>query len=119
MYVIGVPQSELNEIATKIGIKIKNTRLGPKKDAVSFKIVPSAAKYRRVNIQGRKIQAVCFHGHAAFMQEIFDRYPDTEIGTGEVVYRGRSNFNAIAVEVGAREVTKNVRYWDLCECEDH
>jgi hypothetical protein len=118
MYVIGVPQSELNEIAAKIGITIRNTRLGPKKDAVSFKIVPIAAKYRRVNIQGRKIQAVCFHGYAAFMQEIFERYPDIEIGTGEVVYHGRSNFNAAAVEVGAREVTKDVQYWDLCECKD-
>jgi hypothetical protein len=118
MYVIGVSQSELNEIAAKTGVTIRNTRLGPKKDAVSFKIVPITAKYRRVNIQGRKIQAVCFHGHAAFMYEIFQRYPGAEIGTGEAIYRGRSDFNANAVNSGSKWVTKDVQYWDLCECKD-
>jgi hypothetical protein len=108
-------ESDLYDIAEEIGVCLADrgsvnanrnplTRVGR---AYSFGLRPDKSTrngegdylYQRVssNImfsEGRRVFAVCWHGHRDFMQEVFRRDPDARIKTAMADYRGAADFEA-------------------------
>lgn len=54
--------------------------------------------------QGRKVHAVCWHGHADFMTLVFQRDPSARIETGIATYAGRDDFLANYLETAWRNI---------------
>jgi hypothetical protein len=54
--------------------------------------------------QGRKVHAVCWHGHADFMTLVMQRDPSARIETGIATYAGRADFLANYTETAWRNI---------------
>lgn len=54
--------------------------------------------------QGRKVHAVCWHGHADFMTLVFERDDTARIETGIATYAGRADFLANYTETAYRNI---------------
>lgn len=53
----------------------------------------SPPKWRKIGYHGRTVPgAVCWHGHRAFMRELFKLAPETVIRTGLATYKGSQHF---------------------------
>ena len=101
---------ELRAIAHELGLKIYDDhptygRGGIRKDgrAWNFRLALDAtqkkdgwAKYHRTSTsyfhEGRKVAAVCWHGHRDFMIEVYKRDPDARIKSAFADYRGVADF---------------------------
>ena len=77
-------------------------------------------RYQRRGFTGRRISAVCWHGHYAFMAALFERVPNARLVSAAARYDGKEAFEAFADRTGDRNVGSQVRplsYRDACDCE--
>ncbi len=68
---------------------------------------------------GRWTGAVCFHGHKAFMDEIFKLNPEATIRTKMAAYLGREDFESKWVQTGMANVGSMMmpmQYREQCDC---
>lgn len=123
MIVWGVTPWELDDIALKIGVHVHALPAGigrrgePKSD---FVLKLESEKYRRRGFNGRRIAAVCWHGHRDFMLELFDRFPDARIKSAMADYRGREDFLYSFEATGSRNIgsiREPMRYDEACDCD--
>ena len=127
---------EIREIAAEVGVKIHSdwSGNGIRKDgrAWSFRLaldssVPKRGnagyKYQRTSAsmwnEGRKVAAVCWHGHRDFMRSVFTRDPEARIKTSWADYKGSDAFERDFPETGYRNVG-SMMYpafaKDICTC---
>jgi len=128
-------ESELRDIASDVGVAIHSdfSRGGIRKDGRAWRFrlaldstVPkrdSGYKYQRTSAsgfhEGRRVAAVCWHGHRDYMRAIFARDPEARIKTSWADYKGSENFERDFPETGYRNVG-SMMYpafaKDICTC---
>lgn len=118
--------SVLRGIASEVDVIVKPEAVG---FATSTRLYPGPAKrWQRLSaspFEGkngpRKVAAVCWHGHYAFMSLLFARYPHARIVTGVTTYNGRKDFFHEAESTGDRNVGAPIyprAMRDICTCAD-
>lgn len=72
-----------------------------------------------MNGNGRRVSAVCWHGHRDVMMRLFDRHPEARLKTALADYRGREDFLAKYRDTFGRGNGWNVclSYGEACVCE--
>ena len=101
MKVWNVDETTLRQCAREVGVKLHETREVGR--AVQFTLRPDGDKdedgnYRWQRLSAsvlhdeRRVFAVCWHGHRAFMREVFAANPDARIKTAWADYRGSEHF---------------------------
>jgi hypothetical protein len=102
--------SDLRLIGDRVGLRVDigttrgrftnfRLRLGEKTEDGTRKYQRVSSRWS-VNDKPRKVGAVCFHGHYAFMREAFDLAPDAVIESQLARYDGKRDFEIKAPEVG-------------------
>ena len=80
---------------------------------------PQDKRYQRRGRGGQWINALCWHGHYAFMAALFERVPTASLVTTMVRYDGKAAFDAFAERTGDRNIGSRVQpmsYRDACNC---
>lgn len=111
-------EGELGEIAEELGIRLYNYRTEGR--AHAFVLRPLGDRYRRFSPRGRKVWAVCWHGHRDFFKALFERDPDARVRSQMATYNGREDFLAKheATEwTNVGSLLYPAYYGELCECE--
>lgn len=127
MIVRGATREQIEAAGTQTGIRIKHT--GTAGRGLRFTLglgdpgPDGTRRYQRTSASafqnGRKVNAVCFHGHRDFMEALFRAVPDAVLVSGKARYDGVGDFNAYADFVGDSNVGSKmypVGYRDACEC---
>ena len=120
----GVTLSELEAIAAEVGVKLHQASEGGKRvPFVRFTLRPIGEAYRKVNFlhseEGRRVNAVCYHGHCAFFDLLFERFPAALIVSSSSKYAG---FEDYAEKRDAADVLEGnpyhgqVRFSTQCKC---
>lgn len=79
--------------------------------------------FQRVSMigNGRRIAAVCWHGHRDLMRLLFERHPGARLKSALADYRGREDFEA--KYLGTRGSTNawnvGLSYGEACTCSEH
>lgn len=68
---------------------------------------------------GRKIAAVCWHGHRDFMLALFRLAPDARIKTALADYRGADDFERKYRQTYGNGNHYNLSYGQACNCAAH
>ena len=74
---------------------------------------------RKIGPTGRRIHAVCWHGHRDFLRALFTRTPMAIVVTAVAQYRGRDHFEISFVATGAQNIGSQAyprRLDRACEC---
>jgi hypothetical protein len=66
--------------------------------------------------EGRKIAAVCWHGHRDFMRALFRRAPEARIKTALADYRGELDFERKYPDTFGAGNHYNLSYGQACGC---
>lgn len=66
--------------------------------------------------EGRKIAAVCWHGHRAFMRALFAVAPDARIKTALADYRGVVDFERTHADTFGQANGYHLSYGQACGC---
>jgi len=108
MNVKGIPDVyDLKKIAAELQVQLYNLRR-ERNDSLSFVLRPlDRDRWRRKSaspVRSRRIWAVCFHGHYAFMRRVFELNPSAEIRTSMARYLGQVDFERKALGVGERNI---------------
>ena len=114
----GITPDELDKAATEAGVLLDN----PRKEGrgTRFTLRLAGELWRRYSPSGRKVAAVCFHGHARFMQEVFAINPETTLITAMERFDGVEEFTQNACAVGERNAGSMYQpsaYAELCRCD--
>ena len=99
--------------AQRDGTPIKTGR------GLRFTLLPQGKRYQRRGFTGRRINALCWHGHYAFMAALFERVPSARIVSAMVRYDGKDEFEAFADRTGDRNIGSErepLAYRDACDC---
>jgi hypothetical protein len=131
MKIFDVPLQDLETIAREIGVTFEGTDESNSAGyRVRGRLIPDRTKpkgsrpYQRVSAdiafsEGRKVFAVCWHGHRDFMAKVFARYPDARIQTAIADYRGIADFDGKYIDTAHKNVGSimyPVSAWSVCEC---
>lgn len=86
-----------------------------------FTLRPRSTKgqYARRGHTGRRVNAICYHGHYAVMERLFETAPEAILISAMVRYDGVDDFYAKAEEVGGRNVgsiMEPLLYFEACDC---
>jgi hypothetical protein len=77
-------------------------------------------RYRKLGSDMKRwTGAVCFHGHKAFMDEIFNVNPDAIIRTMRGTYKGKDEFDRTWANNGSGNIGsmfQPVQYREACNC---
>lgn len=125
---------EIRAVATSVGVRIHSdwNGSGIRKDgcAWNFRLAlgdekrgDSGRKYQRTSTsyfnEGRKIAAVCWHGHRDFMLALYEHDPNARIKTHWADYRGVEDFREKFGNTGYRNVGSMMYPMfakDICTC---
>lgn len=113
----GIDREGLEAAALESGVRLVNLR--PQGRGFAFTLGLQGELWRRRGHSGRKIAAVCYHGHAAFMRELFARAPEAVLVSAQARYDGVRDFQAKACGVGEREIGsafQPMQYSEACDC---
>jgi hypothetical protein len=76
-------------------------------------------KWQRVSPRGRKVHAVCWHGHLAFMRSLYKRNPEAKIRTAQMDYNSAQDLEAQKMEsyhTNIGSVAFPSKYGEACDC---
>lgn len=102
----GVTQEQLEQAATEAGVDV-GRRLRPEGRGFRFTLSLIGERYRRRSHRGRRIAAVCYHGHYAFMEALFRQVPTAVIVSALARYDSVESFRRKAP----------ASYDEACFCE--
>ena len=69
----------------------------------------------RISHSGRRVAALCWHGHRDVMREIFKLAPDALLITALARYEGIEGFEDLFEETGYRNIGSMYAPMDMCE----
>lgn len=121
--------SVITRAANTVGVRIDNYRtVNAKGTRVAFVLRLTSGLphvWQRLSHSGRRVAAVCWHGHEAFFRELFKLDPSIEIRThwagGDIHYTA-DNFEQTFGETGyanVGSVYEPCAYRDACDPESH
>lgn len=127
MKVYDVPLRDLKLIADTLGIRFEGNETFTTKGKVRVqgRLLPPHNKpnpYQRISVgwgnSGRKIAAICWHGHRDFMAKVFLHYPDARITSsriGAIDYNGEDEFNEKHEDTAYIQVGPRISPSYMCE----
>ena len=116
----GTTEQDIRASADEVGLAIHSDDVTPVGRALQFRLAlgPDKDSYRSIK-RGRRIAAVCWHGHRDFFRALYRRSPEARIKTALADYRGTDDFERIFPATGQG----NVGSWaepqaaqDACDC---
>ena len=120
----GVSLSELEAIAAEVGVRLNQAREGGMRvPFVRFTLRPIGEGYRRVNFlqsEGQRVNAVCYHGHCAFFDLLFDRFAAATVESAKAKFAGFESYADQRDAVDEWEGNDHwgrVRYSAQCRCD--
>jgi hypothetical protein len=131
MKIFDVPLQDLESIAREIGVTFEGTdESNSAGSRARGRLIPDRSKpsgsrpYQRVSAsiafnEGRKVFAVCWHGHRDFMAKVFARFPNARISTAFADYRGIADFDGKYIDTAHKNVGSMmypVSAWSVCDC---
>jgi len=115
MYVYGMDEKTLGEIAQTVGVNLHHIRKEGR--ALRFTLLPASAKFRPRDKKGRKMNKVCFHGYTKFYEAVFRVQPEARIRTAVEDYKGVADFKARNAQVALVLRGPDEReYAKTCDC---
>lgn len=128
MKVWGISWEGLESAARETGVVLYETRETGR--ACQFTIRPTGDRdedgnyrWQRLSASAlhgeRRVHAVCWHGHRAFMRAIFAREPEARVKTAWADYRGSADFEArhedtAYINVGSQMYPRSAH--EVCVC---
>jgi len=123
MYAKGVTIKEINAIAAECGFTTDASLNN--RGQIRFRIFPTSDRQRKLSTgwgsRGRRVNAVCWHGHRDFMYKMFDKFPHATLKTSIVTYKGLDDFTEKFNETGWKNVGPMIApvfYREACKCEE-
>ena len=105
--------------AKDVNVNIVNAR--PAGRGIRFTLGLTGEKqYQRTGFTGRKVNAVCFHGHLEFMRALYRRSPEAKIITSMATYESANDLEYGEGAVADRNVGSMMNpalYHELCTCQ--
>ena len=145
MYAYNVPEHVLGQIAQELGFELdSDTQYDRKRVRFTLKL-KEGDKYRKLSPNAisiewfnnhaestgwkwRRTSSVCFHGHYAFFEKLFELAPAAIVTSnllGKVRYEGCDNaWRTVADELGRKRLGKegniyhSLQIRDCCNCEE-
>ena len=116
MIVRGTNNGEIEAAAAATGVELRNVRREGR--GVAFVIRPLSEKYKRRSHTGRRVHAVCWHGHRDFYRAIFEAAPDAVIITARARYNGADHFEQTYEQTDGNigSQAQPMYYSDACDC---
>lgn len=95
--------------------------IAPEGKGWRFTLRPRSSKgqYGRRSYTGRRVHAVCYHGHHIVMQWLFRAAPDAVLISAHARYDGVADFYRLADSVGDRNIGSIMQpmlYREACDC---
>ena len=120
MRALQVTQSELVTAACESGVRLNDLNsINKGNTSYQFTIRPIDDRWQRVSPRGRKVHAVCWHGHLAFMRCLYTINPVVKIRAGTVRYDSAGDLEARKYDAYHRNIGSMMYpmdYGDACEC---
>jgi hypothetical protein len=82
MQIKGVTRSQVESCASMHQMRAIDAYARPGWVGVCLR--PVGEYYRRTSVRGRRVNAVCWHGHARFLRELFARHPYAKVRTSNM-----------------------------------
>jgi len=119
MLVKGTDRYTLTVAAAAIGVDLQ--RLADRGAWTKFRLSPNGDRYRHISHTGRRVNAVCWHGHRDFMLKLFELCPDAILKTSLATYKGREDFLKQFESTGwnnCGSMAMPLTYRHACKCEE-
>lgn len=123
MLVIGFDEQQIKQAAQDVGVQLLDLRAEGRTRAglpkFRFRLALAGERWRRIGHTGRRVAAVCWHGHKAFFTRLFALNPDGIVRTSMVEYNGQQEFDRKYAETGDRNIGslyQPLLYKHACEC---
>ena len=120
MKVLNVSLGTLEAVAQSLGLKLHNVRpVNKKGTGWQLTLRPAGSRYYRRGNDGRRIWAVCWHGHRDFFRALFEKAPDAKVRTTVANYDGREDFEQTYWMTGNRNIGSIIEPLPLryaCDC---
>lgn len=134
MKVYNVKQESILQAGRACMVQIENLRpLNGKGTAYAFTLRPDKdtrdketgfCQWQRVSSswsrQGRKVWAVCYHGHKQFLRVLFEKEPSCRVVSSMATFDGQEDFLRNAWEVAEKNVGSimyPISYGETCNCD--
>lgn len=117
MIAYDVNLDDIGHAAATVGVILKNLRR--QGNGFAFTLALIGERWRRRNHTGRRVAAVCWHGHRAFMEALFNSVPHARLKSMVADYNGRLEFWAQHDATGDRNIGSIMQpraYRDACDC---
>ncbi len=113
----GNGSQSIQEAAKDVGVQLYHLR----KEGTGFRFTLrlNGKKYRRLSHTGRKVAAVCWHGHYDFMAMLFKYEPDAILISMIERYDGKQAFHKLARQTGYQNIGNEVHplmLKEACTC---
>jgi len=135
MKIFDVPMKNVEMYAKQIGCRFEGRDVSNGAGCrVEGRLLPpedgSENPYQRTSQgwqqEGKKVYAVCWHGHRDFYRRIFQFYPDARITSGrygKIDFRGSENFEETYIETGYIDMGPEItggypQMKDACSCPE-
>tara|TARA_Y100000310_G_C20214602_1_gene592946 strand:- start:36 stop:407 length:372 start_codon:yes stop_codon:yes gene_type:complete len=123
MKVLNVHLQQLEHTAESVDVSIENHQFqNSKGTSHTFVLRPTGNKqWQRVNpVSGRRVHAVCWHGHLAFYRKLFAVVPNAKIRTTMANYNSREELEDKKLDSYWKQAGSMMYPWsygaDGCEC---
>lgn len=127
MQIWGVTREYAEAVAQDLGFRLDNVR--PSSNGFKCVLRPisgdKSTRFRRTSASifhgGRRVNAVCYHGHYAWMKSLLLHNPHGRIKSSMFDYKGLGEFNANAYDVGYRNIGSMycpTSLSDACLCDE-
>lgn len=110
--------ASLGKAANEAGVILNNLRTDG--NGFRFTLALDGERYRRLSHMGKKVAAVCWHGHREFMLNLFTYEPNAKLVTAMATYDGVDEFCFKATDTGFKNIgsiAKPMKYIDACTCK--
>lgn len=118
MKALNCTEADLQKAAKKTGVRLMDAR--PEGTGVRFRLALVGEKYRRMGHTGRKVAAVCWHGHQDFFRALFRINPKAKIRTCQAAYDSPEHFERTYGDTNRNigSMIQPLYYADACWCND-
>jgi len=120
MRVLDVTRSELVSAACESGVRLNEcASINKGNTSYRFGIRPIDGKFQRVSPSGRKVHAVCWHGHLEFMRNLYRTNATAKFRTAMNNYDSLADLESNKGNAYHRNIGSMIYpmyYGDACEC---
>lgn len=109
-----VSLAALFDAAAESGVRLYHVRFTKRKDAFRFSLRPLDGRWQRISASRRRIPAVCYHGHRAFLEALYERHPDAHVESALARFESADDFRKRADDVARVRIGPGLLYGQAC-----